>query len=107
MSAPDARKVKMDTTGTGVNGSGGAKVGRVKEVVLHQVGHLVAMEAAGKCADAAADWLSHEMKRQQIERDAYVEWTKKSLVEKQTLSEEWKQRIGGPLRPPKGRPSKI
>jgi hypothetical protein len=100
MSSPEARKMKMEATGTGLGGSGGAKEGRVKEVLLEGVGHLVAMEASEKCADAAAGWLGMEMKRFEAEKEKYVEWTKQSLVAKQTLSEEWKKRVGGPLKPP-------
>ena len=100
MSPPSARKDKMDATGAGLGGSGGVKKGRVSEVVLEGIGHLVAMEASDKCADAAAQWLGKELKRHEEEKRAYVEWTKKSLPEKQTMSEEWKKRIGGPLRPP-------
>jgi pimeloyl-ACP methyl ester carboxylesterase len=96
MSLPDARKYKMDVTGTAPGGSGGAKEGRVRELVLKGIGHLVAMEAAKDCADAAAGWIGQEMKRWEEEQRDYVEWTKKSLMKKQTLSEEWKRRIGGP-----------
>lgn len=95
MSAPQFRKLKMDVTGTGVGGSGGFKEGRVKEVVLEGIGHLVAMEASGLCADAAAEWVGSEMKRVEVERKKYVEWTKKSALEKSTLSEEWKRRMKG------------
>lgn len=100
MSPSEARKVKMDTTGTGVGGSGGAATGRVKEVVLQGIGHLVAMEASERCADAAAAWLGQETKRFEEERKAYVEWTKQSLEAKSTLSEEWRKRIGEPSKPP-------
>lgn len=104
MSLPPVRKQKMDMTGTGLGGSGGAKEGKVKELVLDGIGHLVAMEAADKCAEAAAQWLGQETKRIEKERAEYIEWTKKSLAEKQTLSDEWKSRIGGPLaRPPKSK----
>jgi pimeloyl-ACP methyl ester carboxylesterase len=100
MSKADARKFKMETTGTGVNGSGGAAKGRVKEVVLEGIGHLVAMEATHKCADAAAAWIGIEIGRFEEEMRAYREWTKQSLLVKSTLSEEWRRRIGGPLKPP-------
>jgi pimeloyl-ACP methyl ester carboxylesterase len=104
MSLPDARKYKMDITGTAPGGSGGAKEGKVKEVVLKDIGHLVAMEAADQCADAAAGWLGQELKAWRKEQEAYLQWTKKSLAEKQTLSEEWKKMIGGPpVRKPKSK----
>ena len=41
LSPPDWRKQKMERTGTGVGGSGGAEAGRVKEVILEDVGHLI------------------------------------------------------------------
>lgn len=103
MSDEASRKTKMEVTGTGLGGSGGAKEGRVKDVVLEEIGHLVAMEASERCAEAAAPWIGQELQRFENEKKLYVEWTKKSLMEKQTLSEEWKRRIGGPLRPPKSK----
>lgn len=102
MSTPSARKQKMDVTGTGLGGSGGAKEGKVAEVVLHGVGHLVAMEATGKCADSAACWIGEQLKVFEEERREYLEWTRLDLVTKQTLSEEWKKRVGGP--PVRGKP---
>ena len=104
MSLPDSRKLKIEMTGTTTGGSGGAKEGRVKEVVLKGIGHLVAMEATGQCAESAAKWLGPELKRWEEEQKEYLEWTKKSLAEKQTLSEEWKRRVGGPpVRQPKSK----
>jgi hypothetical protein len=103
MSTPDARKIKMSTTGTGLGGSGGAKEGRVKEVVLKGIGHLVAMEASDQCADAAAPWFGQEIQRFHAEMRSYLEWTKKSLIEKSTVSQEWQKRVGGPPRRPKGK----
>lgn len=102
MNCAQARKRKMDTSGTGVGGSGGAKEGRVKEVILKGVGHLVAMEASELCAEAAAGWLGVEMERLDGERKMYVEWTKRNAVEKLTLSEEWKRRIKSPTALDKG-----
>lgn len=101
MSHPSARAEKIAITGTGTGGSGGAALGRVSEVVLEGVGHLVAMDAPERCAEGAAKWLGREMKRLEVERKNYREWTKQSLLAKSTLSEEWKKRIGVPLRAPK------
>jgi len=99
MSTPEACKYKIEITGSGLGGSGGAKEGKVEGVMLEGIGHLVAMEASTKCADAAAGWLGREAKKFEKERRQYVEWTKQSLEAKTTLSEEWKRRIGGPLKP--------
>ncbi|KAI9051253.1 hypothetical protein LZ554_005354 [Drepanopeziza brunnea f. sp. 'monogermtubi'] len=103
VSWPEAIALKMELTGTGPGGSGGAREGRVDQVTLKGIGHLVAMEASQKCADAAATWVGKELKRFEEERRKYLEWTKRSVEEKTTLSEEWKKRIGGPLQ----RPSKM
>ena len=104
MSGPESQKLKLEITGSGVGGSGGAKEGRVKGISLEGTGHLVAMEASEKCADAAAEWLGQELKRFEEDRRQYIEWTKKGMADKTTLSEEWKRRIGGPLKaPPKSK----
>jgi pimeloyl-ACP methyl ester carboxylesterase len=100
MSSPENQKEKLDNTGAGLGGSGGAKEGRVKSVVLDGIGHLVAMEASERCANAAAGWLGQEVRRFEEEKKRYVEWTKLTLVEKSTLSKEWEFRIGGPLKRP-------
>ncbi|TAQ89445.1 hypothetical protein B7494_g2220 [Chlorociboria aeruginascens] len=105
MSTPSSRKLKMETTGVAPGGSGGAKEGRVKEIVLKDIGHLVAMEASIECARAASSWLGQEVQILDNEKSRYVEWTKKSQEEKSTLSDEWKARIGRP--PGKPTESKI
>jgi hypothetical protein len=43
------------------------------------------------------------MRRFHAEKKQYLEWTKKSLIDKSTLSQEWEKRIGGPLRSSKGK----
>jgi pimeloyl-ACP methyl ester carboxylesterase len=98
MTSPESCQYKLDVTGTGTGGSGGAKEGRVEGVMLEGIGHLVAMEASEQCADAAAAWLGKEVKRFDKEREEYIEWTKQSFEAKTTFSEEWKKRIGPPLR---------
>jgi pimeloyl-ACP methyl ester carboxylesterase len=108
MSRPESREQKLSLTGIGVGGNGGVKEGNVDKVVLKDIGHLVAMEAPGFCADNAAPWLGKAIRKWQLEQDRYLEWTKKSIVEKSTVSEEWKVKIGGPLpRGPQGREAKL
>ncbi|KAK6594191.1 toxin biosynthesis [Botrytis cinerea] len=101
--SPPSRVEKLSMTGTGHGGSGGAKEGKVKEVVLEGIGHLVAQEATQECADALTPWIGQELKRWKREQEEYIQWTKKSLIEKQTLSEEWKKRVGGPPKRAGGR----
>jgi pimeloyl-ACP methyl ester carboxylesterase len=95
MSQPVFQEEKLRTTGSGWGGSGGIKEGRVKGVSLEGIGHLVAMDAPGLCADSAAAWIGQETKRWAKEMELYKEWTKRSLKEKSTLSEEWQRRMGG------------
>ena len=99
LSSPDLRKEKLETTGVGVGGSGGAKEGRVDEVVIKDVGHLVAMEAVEQCADFASEWISKEMQKWKPgEEESKRAWAKKTLLEKITVDEKWKEMVGGPPR---------
>ena len=92
MSLPESRKEKMELTGSGIGGSGGVKEGRVKEVVLENIGHLVAMEAVDACADAVVAWLEVELKRWRREEDKHTqEWSRKPRKDKLVVSEEWKK----------------
>jgi hypothetical protein len=43
--------------------------------------------------------LGKEVKKFDKERQEYIEWTKQSFEAKTTFSEEWKRRIGPPLKP--------
>ncbi|ROV96619.1 hypothetical protein VPNG_09009 [Cytospora leucostoma] len=71
---PVARKEKMDLTGIGVGGSGGAKAGRVKELVVEGTGHLVAMEKPGVLASNAAGFIREEVERWRKEEEDYRRW---------------------------------
>ena len=96
LSTPDLRKQKMERTGTGVGGSGGAEADRVKEVVLEDVGHLVPMEAVARCAAAAGEWLASDLRRWRGEEaDFKREWEAKDKRARSTISEEWEKNIGG------------
>jgi hypothetical protein len=98
LSTPERRKAKMEVTGVGVGGSGGTKAERVKELVLEGIGHLVAMEAVGQCADSAARWIGEELKRWNgDEEDFRSMWAKKSLSEKTRIDDKWREMTGGPL----------
>ena len=96
LSTPELRKQKMALTGNGVGGSGGVQSGLVKEAVFHEVGHLIPMEAVDECASAAVKWLKPEIDRWVKEEEIFnKDWSQKSKREKQILSEEQKQRLGG------------
>ncbi|KAI9758140.1 MAG: hypothetical protein M4579_003172 [Chaenotheca gracillima] len=96
LSTPKLCAEKMAETGVGVGGSGGAKLGRVQQVTLPNIGHLVAMDAVVDCADHAATWLGGEVSRWKTQEAEFNEkWGKVDPLEKVTVSEEWMQRLGG------------
>jgi len=95
---PEACKEKMDNTGTGVGGSGGAPLGRVKSVLFEDIGHLIAMEAVDRTAIHASQWVGNEIKQWKRDEEEHNRtWNSKSLVEKQSIDEQWKIQIGGPI----------
>jgi pimeloyl-ACP methyl ester carboxylesterase len=93
VSPPHLIREKLETTGVGVGGSGGAKAGRVKDIIHPDSGHLIPLEEPLFCAKAAAEWAKTEIGRWWEEEKTYEEWTKKPLEEKSTISEELKKRI--------------
>lgn len=107
MSLPQVNAEKLAATGTGLGGSGGVPAGRVRDVTLDQIGHLVAQEAPVKCADVASTWLGQELQRWRDEDRAFkAEWSKKSKTEKVTIDARWKEHVPPPVRKPKT-PSKL
>jgi len=67
---------------------------------------LVAMEDVIGCVEAIVPWIGKELERWRAEEEVWRSWRDgKSKLEKTTISEEWKKRIGGPLpkQPSKGK----
>ena len=96
LSQPESRKQKIDRTGTGVGGSGGAAEGRVKEIVFKAAGHLLPMEIVEDVADAIGGWTAEELKRwRRLEKRWKDEWEAKSKEERMMVTKEWKTKIGG------------
>ena len=96
LSGPEWRKAKMERTGIGLGGSGGAKEGRVKEVVFEKVGHLIPMIATKDCAKAASEWLAEDLERYREEEAEWKsEWESKNRMQKTTVGKEWERNIGG------------
>ncbi|KAK4038619.1 peroxisomal membrane protein LPX1 [Parachaetomium inaequale] len=97
MSGPEARRAKMERTGAGLGGSGGAAEGRVKEVVL-DCGHLVAMERVPQCAEAIVGFLGGEWEVWRREQRAFEEGRegvgRRELV---MVDERWMREIKGKL----------
>ncbi|EMD01191.1 hypothetical protein BAUCODRAFT_144742 [Baudoinia panamericana UAMH 10762] len=96
LSAPIMKADKLAQTGIGVGGSGGVKKGRVSEVTLHGVGHLIPMEEVGKTADACAAWLEPELERWRAIEDAdRAQWLKVPVAQRSQMSEEYVNAING------------
>lgn len=93
---------KVSRTGIGAGGSGGEAEGRVRGVTLEGVGHLIAMEAPGKTAEVAAEWIKRELegfgeRRRRLEEG----WWGRERRERQRVDGDWKRFMGGP--PVRGR----
>lgn len=100
VAGPAWNKQKLDLTGSGQGGSGGAKQGRVVGHVFDGVGHLIAMEASERTAETSAAWLGKEMVRWRAEEAKWEqEWRPKTLREKQDIDDEWRDKMGRPQRP--------
>ncbi|GJC89738.1 Abhydrolase domain-containing protein mpaH [Colletotrichum liriopes] len=103
LSTPELREEKMRLTGTGVGGSGGAARGKVREVTLPGAGHLFPMEVPDVSAKLAAEWIEKGLGEWRAEQEDYERWTRLSVREKTTLTEEWMEKFGAPARPPKAK----
>ena len=91
----------MERAGVGIGGSGGAKEGAVSKHVFENLGHLMPMEDPQGCSTIISAWLGKELKVwAETEARFREEWNKVPAREKMVVSEEWKERIGGPLKPP-------
>ncbi|KAK3691745.1 hypothetical protein LTR37_018473 [Vermiconidia calcicola] len=95
-SLPELRQQRLERTGTGVGGSGGAAEGKVKEVLL-DCGHLVPFERAAECAAACTDYLDVELDRWESEEQERTErWESLERRKRVDIGDEWKKRIGEP-----------
>ena len=94
-SPPEYRRDKMERTGTGVGGSGGAAKGKVQEVVL-DCGHLVGMEKPTECAKACVSFMDKELGRwENEEREWDARLKDLSRKDRVGINELWKRSIEG------------
>ena len=102
VSSRELNEEKVRSTGTGVGGNGGVAAGRVGHVTLQGISHDCAKESPSRCADAMSDWLISESRRWRDQDEAFrAMWSKKSIVEKSTVDEQWKKLLPPPERPAK------
>lgn len=96
VSDKDMDELKVSSTGCGIGGSGGRANGRVKGVTLENIGHLIAMEAPTQTAEECASWLGSEMERFKSKEEEWErEWKPRDIRDKQAVSEQWKNTMGG------------
>lgn len=94
LSSPDARQEKLQTTGIGVGGSGGASRGRVQEVVL-PCGHLVPMECVTETAQASADFIDSELSFWKSKTLEFQKaWGNVPHRERVSIDKQWEAHIG-------------
>jgi pimeloyl-ACP methyl ester carboxylesterase len=96
VSHAEMNREKMLRTGTGVGGSGGVEEGRVKDVTIPKVGHLIPMEDPEQTAGEVAAWVGGEMVRFREEMDTWEKWQSKTLKEKSGIDDNWVRAMGGP-----------
>ncbi|RVX70369.1 hypothetical protein B0A52_05868 [Exophiala mesophila] len=93
---PTFDRLKIQSTGTGVGGSGGVEQGRVKAVELKNTGHMIPLERPTQTARLVAEWVGNEVGRWKDSREEWNRmWKGKSLKEKQSLDSTWKDWMGG------------
>lgn len=85
---------KMELTGTGPGGSGGAKEGRVANVMVQGAGHLIPMEKVEESAQHVASWVGKEMARfWDGEKRTEAEWAGRQGVQRRVLSERFMEEL--------------
>lgn len=87
-STPDIRKARMETTGTGVGGSGGALHGRVREYVVQDGQHTVPLDMhMEETARAGTAWIGEEVRRWRRAEDKHArEWHPVDAAAKKRVS---------------------
>ncbi|CBF73728.1 hypothetical protein AN8025.2 [Aspergillus nidulans FGSC A4] len=99
LSTPEARREKMEITGTGLGGSGGVKAGAVEEVVL-PAGHLVPMELAKESARATGDFVHSRLSQWEARVKRYQDaWRAVPQEERVQVDKQWEKHLGVSRRP--------
>ncbi|KAF1968314.1 hypothetical protein BU23DRAFT_558549 [Bimuria novae-zelandiae CBS 107.79] len=87
---------KMELTGSGPGGSGGAKEGRVAKVMVEGAGHLIPMEKVEESAVHVASWVGKEMEWfWDGEKRTEAEWEGKKGVERSLLPKRFVEELEG------------
>ncbi|MCJ1250146.1 hypothetical protein MMC30_007372 [Trapelia coarctata] len=108
LSPAHAQKHKMETTGTGVGGSGGSKAGQVSSVVFPKAGHLLPFEKIADCAEATSAWLGSQVRQFKAD-EALLESHPSGKSERDMLvvSEKWRRLVREPAAAQRPRREKL
>ena len=104
LSPPEAQQPKLELTGIGIGGSGGAVEGRVQSVEFKGIGHLVPMEVPTRTALVMSDWLVPELRRwlqeeEEFERSRKHQDPKANVM----VNKDWIENMGGDPRQQKAK----
>ncbi|KAF9884291.1 hypothetical protein FE257_001921 [Aspergillus nanangensis] len=101
LSSPAARKEKLEMTGTGVGGSGGAARGLVQEVAL-SCGHMVPMELVRESAEASASFIDAGLSAWESRvSDFRKGWERVPHQEQVNVGQQWEKHISALPKKPK------
>ena len=90
LTLPGMHDAKMQTTGTGVGGNGGAVKGKVEKVVLEKGSHLLVFEEVAWCAEVASDWIERWFNRWLEEEKFWREYkNRKSDDDMLRFTDDW------------------
>ncbi|KAJ5946615.1 hypothetical protein N7454_003454 [Penicillium verhagenii] len=110
LSSPSSQEAKMRDTGTGVGGSGGARVGAVEKSLLPEGEHFLCFEQIGWCASVAGEWVERWYKGWLADEKFWAEYRSRNSDDNMLrISEEGKivmKMQSGTIRgdfPPKGK----
>ncbi|KAK1145924.1 hypothetical protein N8T08_003871 [Aspergillus melleus] len=93
-SSPAARREKIQATGTGLGGNGGASQGRVKEAIVPS-GHLAPMESVTECATASSNFIQDELSGWEARtRKLRGAWKGVTQQERVSIDDQWRKHIG-------------
>lgn len=89
-SRPAIRQHRLETTGTDVGGSGGLAVGRVREVVIPDGGHMIAMDQhLPRVAEGIASFVEEELQLWKTMQDRVRRGSKADAIMLESF-QEWK-----------------
>lgn len=97
LSSPRLQKLKMETTGIGIGGSGGVKAGQVSNAIFPEAGHSLPFERAADCAESASAWLGSQLRQFKADEEFMASHpSEKSERDMIVVSEKWKRLIRRP-----------